>query len=477
MPQLEPILKETYGIIVYQEQVQKIAAQLADYSLGEADLLRRAMGKKKPEEMNKQRDRFISGCKNNGIDEKQASSLFELMAKFAEYGFNKSHSTAYGVISYQTAYLKVNYPAQFMAALLTYDYDHNERTQRYIRECQRMGLVVTKPHVNFSNLEFKPANANEIRYGLKAVRGLGYQAVKQLLDARDQGGDFASILDVMQRIDLSKFGKRNMEIMTEAGCFDVFALDRRQLATKMNLIVKRSGEYFAEQDRPQQSLFASFDNDLTPFWRQLAITTRKRPSWKSLLRERILLGEYLSFHPLDFYQADRSFFRFTSLAQITKEGQALVLISKVQTRTFKKSNNLMTFLTLEDVSMVCDDVFYDGDSPPPLNIPMLVTIKKYTHQGRQRVSVTNLHCLDELRRQKVKKIILRLGLPPTFDTARADTLVQLLADACKPQGEVAIDFQVSIGKQTTCIETDTRTIANDAVVQKLQSSGGVLKYM
>ena len=123
--------------------------------------------------------------------------MFELMAKFAEYGFNKSHSTAYGMISYQTAYLKVNYPAQFMAALLTYDYDHNERTQRYIRECQRKGLVVRKPHINFSKLEFIPASAKEIRYGLKAVRGLGYQAIKQLLTAREQGGELTSIIDVM----------------------------------------------------------------------------------------------------------------------------------------------------------------------------------------------------------------------------------------------------------------------------------------
>ncbi|MDE3269422.1 MAG: DNA polymerase III subunit alpha [Pseudomonadota bacterium] len=480
LPQLEPILKETYGIIVYQEQVQKIAAQLANYSLGEADLLRRAMGKKKPEEMNRQRDRFISGCKNNGIADPQANSLFDLMAKFAEYGFNKSHSTAYGMISYQTAYLKVHYPAQFLAAQLTYDYDHTFRTQRYIRECKRMGVEVHRPDINFSNVAFTPDKSTAIRYGLKAVKGLGHQAVKQLLKVRAQGGEFTSILDLMRRIDLSKFGKRNMERMVEAGCFDGFGLDRKELMANTDKIVKRSGEYFAEQNKPQKSLFASFDNDLTPFWRRLAIPACKRPSWESLLKEKSLLGEYMSFHPLSFYQADKKFFHTSSLAQIVNsskatEGTVLVLVNAIQTRSFKNSS--MTFLTLEDVITVYDDVFYDGDVPPPLNIPILLTIKSYKSRGRQRISATRWYYLHELRMKKVQKITLHVGLPEDLDQTAADALVNSLAAACAPQGKVAVDFQVSLGKQTTCIATDIRTVANDAVVQKLQSNGGILKYM
>ena len=339
-----------------------------------------------------------------------------------------------------------------------------------------MKLQVTKPHINFSNLEFTTANANEVIYGLKAVKDLGYQAIKQLLAVRERGGKFDSVIDIMQRIDLSKFGKKNMEILAESGCLDVFALDRVQLAASMNKIVKRSGDYFAEQDKPQQSLFASFDNDLTPFWRQLAITTCKYPAWESLIKEKTLLGEYLSYHPLNFYQADRSFFRFSSLAQITKDGEALVLVSKVQTRLFKKSNKHMTFITLEDASMVCNDVFYDGDIQMPLNVPVLVTIRKSKYQGRQRINVVSFRYLHELRMRKVKKLVLRLAVPQVIDTEGAKTLVQSLADACKPQGEVAVDFQVSLGKQTICIETNTRTAADNTVVQKLQNSGGMLKY-
>ena len=203
-PNLETILDDTYGIILYQEQVQKIAASLASYSLGEADLLRRAMGKKKPEEMAKQKVRFISGCRKNKVDEAIAEELFDLMAKFAAYGFNKSHSAAYGLVSYQTAYLKAFYPAEFMAAIMTCDLDNTDKLVRYIEECRRMNFKIFPPDINRSKLEFDVPCEKAVGYGLAAIKGVGGASLEAIIKERETNGKYESLTDLAKRINLQK---------------------------------------------------------------------------------------------------------------------------------------------------------------------------------------------------------------------------------------------------------------------------------
>ena len=221
---LEPILENTYGVIVYQEQVMQISQAMAGYSLGGADMLRRAMGKKKPEEMAKQRSIFVEGAIDQGIDDKLAGGVFDLMEKFAGYGFNKSHSAAYGVLAYQTAYLKHYYPAEFMAAVITSDMNNTDGVVFFINDCrENFGLKVENPSVNHSNWAFVPINPTTIVYGLGGIKGVGEGAVESIVEARKTGGEFTDLYDFCRRVDTRKVNKRTLEALVKAGCFDSFA--------------------------------------------------------------------------------------------------------------------------------------------------------------------------------------------------------------------------------------------------------------
>ncbi|MBP6342043.1 MAG: DNA polymerase III subunit alpha, partial [Moraxella sp.] len=221
---LEPILENTYGVIVYQEQVMQISQAMAGYSLGGADMLRRAMGKKKPEEMAKQRSIFVEGAIDQGIDDKLAGGVFDLMEKFAGYGFNKSHSAAYGVLAYQTAYLKHYYPAEFMAAVITSDMNNTDGVVFFINDCrENFGLKVENPSVNHSNWAFVPINPTTIVYGLGGIKGVGEGAVESIVEARNAGGEFTDLYDFCRRVDTRKVNKRTLEALVKAGCFDSFA--------------------------------------------------------------------------------------------------------------------------------------------------------------------------------------------------------------------------------------------------------------
>ncbi|HJX20249.1 MAG TPA: DNA polymerase III subunit alpha, partial [Steroidobacteraceae bacterium] len=219
-PALEGILKETHGIMIYQEQVMQIAQVLAGYTLGGADLLRRAMGKKKPEEMAKQRSIFVDGAVERGVVPQLAAHIFDLMEKFAGYGFNKSHSAAYALISYQTGYLKAHYPAAFMAAVLSADMDHTDKVVTLIMECADIGMQVKPPDVNHSLYEFAAGGERTIRYGLGAVRGVGRGAVEELLAQRNAHGPYSSVEDLCRRLDLQKVNRRVLEALIRSGSLD-----------------------------------------------------------------------------------------------------------------------------------------------------------------------------------------------------------------------------------------------------------------
>ncbi|MBL8785760.1 MAG: DNA polymerase III subunit alpha, partial [Deltaproteobacteria bacterium] len=324
-PSLDIVLKETYGVMVYQEQVMQSASVLAGFSLGQADILRRAMGKKKAEEMAKQRAVFAAGCAERGVDEKQASEIFDTIEKFAGYGFNKSHSAAYGIITYQTAWLKTHYPVEFMAALLTSDGDSTDKIVRLIAECRTMGLTVLPPSVNISDLDFTTGDG-AIRFGMGAVKGVGGGAVEAILAARDEGGAFKDLYDFCERADLKRVNKRVMEALVKCGAFDELGQTRRGLWDELDRAIERGQTAQRDKQAGQFSLFGAL---MAPAPKKKVevvelVMKEEWPDKERLSFEKECLGFYVSGHPLDRYAADLSRMGMKTIVQLDAiEGPAL----------------------------------------------------------------------------------------------------------------------------------------------------------
>jgi len=302
-PSLEPILKPTYGVILYQEQVMQIAQKLAGYTLGSADLLRRAMGKKKPEEMAQQRSVFISGAVARGVRERLAEHIFDLMEKFAGYGFNKSHSAAYALLAYQTAYLKAHYPAAFMAAVLSADMDHTDKVVTLIKECADMELEVLPPDINASRYEFAADGERRIRYGLGAVRGVGAGAVEGLIAERSARGPFTSLEDLCRRLDLTKVNRRVLEALLRCGSLDALGANRATLMERLGPAMQLGDQSTRAHAAGQNDLFGGLGAvERTPAPQRAA----ELPEWSEAVRltgERETLGLYLTGHPLRRFEA------------------------------------------------------------------------------------------------------------------------------------------------------------------------------
>jgi DNA polymerase-3 subunit alpha len=298
LPELQPLLEETYGVIIYQEQVMQIAQLVAGYSLGEADVLRRAMGKKKVEEMAHQRERFLEGAKVNGFPAKKSARLFDLMAQFAEYGFNKSHSAAYGYLAYVTGYLKANYRVEFMAALLTSETGNSEKVTRYINECRDLNIEVLPPDVNHSDLNFTPSG-EAIRFGLGAVRNVGHGAVEEIVRARQAGGPFPTLFDFCERVDMSAVNRRVIESLIRAGAMDSLQGARAQLFAAAEDCIEAGQRATRDRLSGQAGLFAGLLAAQPPAPPLPAV-----PDWtltEKLKGEKEMLGFFVTGHPLDEY--------------------------------------------------------------------------------------------------------------------------------------------------------------------------------
>ncbi|WP_440995598.1 DNA polymerase III subunit alpha [Arhodomonas sp. SL1] len=321
---LEPILKPTYGVILYQEQVQRIAQVLAGYSLGGADLLRRAMGKKKPAEMAKQRELFLAGATERGMSRSHAEAIFDLMEKFAGYGFNKSHSAAYALLSYQTAWLKTHEPAPFMAAVLSSDMDNTDKVVTFIEECRSMGLAVEPPDVNRSDWMFRARDPRTIVYGLGAVKGVGHSAIEALIAERESGGAFRDLFDLCARVDLRRLNKRVLEALIRSGSLDSICENR---ATAMHYLPEalRAAEQTSRNAATgQDDLFGLGEpGEAVP-----AVTRRPLPEWEEgerLAAEKEILGLYLTGHPIERYESEIQSFITARLNQIAGgNGQSAV---------------------------------------------------------------------------------------------------------------------------------------------------------
>ncbi len=366
LPQLEPILKDTYGVIVYQEQVMQIANKIAGYSLGEADILRRAMGKKKVEEMTKQRERFLEGAAKNNISKTKAEKLFDLIAKFAEYGFNKSHSAAYALLAYQTAYLKFHYPTEFMAALMTSEKDNADKILQYVSDCKNRNIQILPPDVNESERNFTAVSDEAIRFGLAAVKNVGEGAIENIVLARQSAGSFETLFDFCERVDSRKVNKRTMESLIKCGAFDSTEGTRAaQMAT-----LDRAMELAYSRQRDQQSGQSRLFDLLGEAQQQPQL--EEVPAWperQMLSYEKETLGFYITGHPL--MQHEQLLEQYSTVNAVTiadandkqevRLGGVCVKLREITT----KRGDRMGFTTLEDLKgtveiVVFSDVYQES---------------------------------------------------------------------------------------------------------------------
>lgn len=353
LPQLKPVLEETYGVIVYQEQVMKIANILASYTLGDADILRRAMGKKIVEVMDAEKAKFMTGAKKNEIDEKKAGAVFDLMAKFAGYGFNKSHSAAYALISYQTAYLKAHYPAQFMAALLSCDMNNTDKIVLYINECREHDIEVLPPDINESLIDFS-VHEDRIRFGLAAVKNVGKSALQSIIEERNENGKYSSLEDFCNRVDSRKVNSRVIESLIKSGSFDSVGCKRSQLMAIVDQAMDKAKAVQRDKQSGQMSLFAiSPTTDTTD---KSAITLPDIPEWEErerLIKEKETVGFYITGHPLDEDLRDIKTITDTDIAGLAEYGEDQPVRIGGLIRSCKqlksKKGDPMAFITVEDL--------------------------------------------------------------------------------------------------------------------------------
>lgn len=351
-PKLKPILKETYGMILYQEQVMEIASELAGYSMGEADLLRRGMGKKKEELIKAERERFIKGSVNKGIKENIASEIFDQMEYFAGYGFNKSHSAAYALLAYQTAYLKANYPSEFMAALLSSVMSNLDKVSLYINEAKEIGLNVLPPDINESCYDFVPNKKGDIRFGLKAIKNVGTNSIETIVNSRQKEG-YKSFKDFLDKINIKKVNIKTLDALIKAGCFDNLGITRSQLLVKYEEIYEKVSSNRKRVSKNQTSFFDIVESEEDFFESEIEYPDLEEIDLDiKLEQEKEFLGIYVSGHPLDQYKE-----KIKKLSNTTcninlhadKKGSLCFAGRIVEVHQhYTKNNNLMAFLTIED---------------------------------------------------------------------------------------------------------------------------------
>ncbi|PYI89168.1 MAG: DNA polymerase III subunit alpha, partial [Verrucomicrobia bacterium] len=369
-PLLEEICADTYGVMIYQEQVMAAASKLAGYSLGQADLLRRAMGKKDKEKMAKERANFIAGCaRTNNIPEKKANAIFDLLEKFAGYGFNKSHSAAYGLISYQTAYLKANYPVEFMAGLLSNEINNTEKIAVLVAECKRMGITILPPDINRSGLKFipealasssdrgegngqKPAAAEAIRYGLAAIKHVGEGAMEVTIRERERNGDFKSLEDFCSRLDSRVANRKMLESLVKSGAFDFLNRERAELIACIDDALSASVSAHRDRVAGQVSLFGHGPDEL-PYARKRMVTPWTNR--EKMTFEKELLGFYVTGHPLDAYAATIAKGNYETIASLNELSdragfRVAGAISQVDKKFTKKEGKPFAVIWIEDLT-------------------------------------------------------------------------------------------------------------------------------
>ena len=417
---LEPVLSETYGVIVYQEQVMESARVLAGYSMGEADILRRVMGKKKIEEMEEQREIFVKGCEKNSIPEKKANKIFELIEQFAEYGFNKSHSAAYAVISYQTAFLKTYYPEHFMAAVLSTELGNTDKIHALIQECKRMGIKVLKPNILTSNKMFLVNNNSDIEYGLGAIKGVADAFIQHVCQVR-KSNKFNDLWDFSKKVDIKLGGKKSLEALSQSGAFDSIAPSRSVAVSCIEDMLKDGSNNSSKQTAMSGDLFSSLNESFDPYEKYKNITDIGLSELLSL--EKKSLGYYLSGHPVNAIEKKINKLRSKTISKLdhdTKKASIVCLVNSVRQIKDKKGKPL-TFINFDDGTGVmdgvvpsevldnCHTILKEGQI---LIVKGVVEIDDYRSKelgdAMFRMRVKEVHSLDAELSKKVKDVVINL---------------------------------------------------------------------
>jgi DNA polymerase-3 subunit alpha len=463
-PLLEPICRETYGVMVYQEQVMQAAQVLAGYTLGGADLLRRAMGKKKVEEMAKQRDTFVKGCaKVNNIPAAKANQIFDLLEKFAGYGFNKSHAAAYAIVAYQTAYLKANYPVEFLCAMMTNDMSDTEKLSEYIKEAHTMAIEVLPPDVNESQVTFAPgaeksasasSNGNghtphpdplrvgrgetsrsAIRFGLAAIKGIGEVAVQAILKARGESGRFQTLSEMCERVDGRSVNRKVLEALIKSGACDGVGQNRATLYSQIERTLARAASIIADRQSGQSSLFGALEDRSS----RMPESVTTLPEWSEhemLAHEKELLGFYVTGHPLTPYLPileKYSLNNTASLAQLQSRSTTRIggMIAAVQNGISKKNGKPYSMVTLEDlegsVQILCMNENYEKYRELLVqNKPILVIGEVNTGDDKPKIFPQEIMPLEDAPRRFTKQVHLRL-LTASLDPEKLQAIHELVA--------------------------------------------------
>ncbi len=415
-PKLEPVLSPTYGVILYQEQVMQIAQILAGYTLGAADILRRAMGKKKPEEMAKQREIFCTGAQALQVSSDLANQIFDLMEKFAGYGFNKSHSASYALIAYQTAWLKAHYPAAFMAAVLSSDMDKTEKIIIFLDECQAMKLQVSSPDINTSHYNFRVVDEQHILYGLGAIKGVGEAAIESIIESRNENGPYKNLYDFCQRIDLRKVNRRVLEALIKAGCFDSLGTARSILAASLENALQHAEQVLHNQRYGQHDLLSTPDNSTiaTPAY----VDAPPWPDEIQLKGEKETLGFYLTGHPLRRYLHELENFTTCRIAELHpgthQQARIAGIVTGIRTRQTKRGDRF-GIVTFDDgtsqIEVVCFTEPYQKYRSLLVVDQLLIVdgeVSMDEFSNSPRVVAKELHTLDQARQKFGKYLKIQI---------------------------------------------------------------------
>ncbi len=490
---LEPVLKPTYGIILYQEQVMQIAQVMAGYTLGGADMLRRAMGKKKPEEMAKQRGGFIEGCANNGIDANLAGNIFDLVEKFAGYGFNKSHSAAYGLVSYQTAWLKAHHPAAFMAAVLSADMHNTDKVVTLIEECRSMKLRLDAPDVNISEFKFTVNDGGWIVYGLGAIKGVGEGPVEAIVEAR-QEGPFKDLFDFCSRVDLKRINKRTLEALIRSGALDRLGphfheelkaykanIDRNRgvLLAAMEEAVQAAEQTARSHDSGHMDLFGGVFADADADVYANHLRARELTLKERLKGEKDTLGLYLTGHPIDEYEGEvRRFARQRIVDLKPARGDQTVAGLVINLRVMKnKKGDKMGFITLDDRSgRIEASLFAEAFSSAQalLQTDALVVVEGEVSNddfsGGLRLRAKRVMSLEDARTGLADSLRLRVA----SDALKGDRL-RWLAELCgRHRGAcpITVDYSGADAKAQLQFGESWRIEPADSLIQTLRDQFG-----
>ncbi len=465
LPQLAPILGDTYGVIAYQEQVMRIAVVVAGFSMGQSDVLRKAMGKKDPRVMAKQREAFMAGAATNHVNEKKAKKIFDLMEYFAGYGFNKSHSTTYAWIAYQTAYLKANYPSHFMAALLTIEAANTDKLAMYLGECRDLGIPILPPDINTSELRFTVEEAG-VRFGLTAVKNVGEGAIQSMLAARTALGRIDSLYTLCEQADLRLVNKRVFESLVKAGAFDSLmpassgpvAVRRARLFAAIDRVVEHGGRHQRDLEQGQSQLFGGADDAFGP---ASAALLPDAPAWteaQQLAGEKEALGLYMSGHPLDRFAGELKTFgarRVTELTESAPDIWTAGIVSGLRPLKTKKGDRMAVFM-LDDVAgsvevVVFPETFGKHGTLIEADAMVLVRGKFEKDDESARIVATELLPVAALKERTTREVVIHLH-GSTRNTLEA--LADLLA---RHRGDRRVFLELDVRSQATPLRVRSET--------------------